>query len=829
MKRKASRLRPEDVHSNPLQKSSTSLTFTPFELTQMIDAFVISHQYTHELSFRIYLHLQGYSVDDVWRMDRELTYDAENEINMEDSLYGGFADKQHVECANEPINTSEPIEPISNYDTDMDDDTGVGFMMPDLHCVPSAASEVDLEEIVVLMLQHMGVDNNGLGPSGLLAPKRASAIRSHLWGWYANSCAWRTAVELVLARELQWAAVVFEVAMYLDNPDLFVLFTGWDAKETPRAMIEHIAERALGGTSIGRVWAQFYAHTYLAMTQTESIAAYDSSEPATYEMVCALLGLGNSEDTLVEVGCVPYVMSIEEGTRCVSWGEGMHNIIEESGRSLVKASHTFRLARKPGLVQDTAADLNLAVHNATYTTAVPEVVVAAVRAHEKEFPGSVRMVQEKRRVSVVDVLEYFESNPSLAGHAANRGDAVSCRYQPFVMSEGKPWYWDMVSKNVRKVVDIEHKFHTDYYSTIEYGRLCTFIAARRCHGWTLHDVAVRMLREEQELIGLGDVVVGMCPVAGSWLGSHVLPRARKLYIAGNNHSNPTVPLHAVNSYVTYLINTKVLTCTSTQRCMVPARNTSQHPVLFFARFQHPSFCGTGSVYAPHVSWPSVSSQVCMGDVVRMLPGRYQAVRLSFLCGADHSHSITFQSHGYDGKTGGMESGVTISGMDYITHEPKKSVVALASCAYLRFNGIRFVEGGAGVDCLNSTNLVFERCHFDTTRSALYDVSNNVMMEQCTNTGKGRSCLDVILHPVPPRWARWVGYVVTIALYVLLAFMTLFLTSGFSTSEANEWIWRSIIAVTVNIVLLRPVMVFIAHVMDGWRTETTINDDLDVCL
>jgi hypothetical protein len=364
----------------------------------------------------------------------------------------------------------------------------------------------------------------------------------------------------------------------------------------------------------------------------------------------------------------------------------------------------------------------------------------------------------------------------------------------------------MIPNKIRRRLLLEEACHTNFRSTIEFGRLCAMHAAR-CNV-RFHEFAARYLQEEREILDKGARYALADHPQKRWAGAMDLGAFDPAQAEeANNHFAPHVPSTDLNGYLTYWANWHAAGVNRVRFvCTQPSQGLA---LTALCRFQPARFRGTGSVLAPHCTWAAVEESVRVGDTVLMHPGKYGKVSFLNLHGAPHIPLIFApikyrQRHRPVHPTMKSEDrDVWIEGKDADT-----ALVYFEKCSDIRFCGMRLSsETGVGVMALGCQRVVLEGCSIGVEIPHVHDGCEDIIPpEHNTFTQVKTTFVRRALTRVYPTPFILVGYSITLGLYAAFLLGVLFVTAAMTQSEADEWIRRCVIMIVVKVFLVTPLIV-----------------------
>eukprot|EP00760_Papus_ankaliazontas_P003915 PhM_4_TR11663/c1_g1_i1/m.64046 len=635
----------------------------------------------------------------------------------------------------------------------------------------------------------------------------ADKLAPRLWGWESRYCAWRLAIECLVAHRWYLAECLFEIKLLLDLPDfLFVMHTT-SVPHTLRDALEVVSLARMEEFSVGRAWAEYYAAVLLHISPAQYAALRSRShERPSYYLMCSLLGLEHST-SYPAFGCVPYSLHVEtQQPRRVTSSKKCE---AEVSKSLVVAAHMFRLC---GARNETSTSSQTALPN---ETPFMEVDSALSSATDQSQPMSV-----DAWLAAVRALEKLEDDDhhrhkhedTHHHHHHHRHIAHRVRYSPYTTTDESPIMRSM-PKALRERLRRDGQTHTDFRSTIEFGRFVTMLLYTREMMCGDNEFGAAFYKEEQCVLERG-MRLGMSyhPVH-KWDQVADAGRISSSEATGSNLHDPFAPCSRQSAYLTSWVNYHVTGVVSS-RFVAPEGGPTLGLTALMMR-NAPRMQGTGSAATPHFTWSSLEQAVRTRDLVILHSGTYRALSLSDIRGCVH-HPIVFTSCAalrahVSGPNNNLLAPDYVIQTEISVGEEAFAVVRLEDCSALRVVGItllsRHDKCAHGAILRSCERVSFESCAIDAPKLVVHDGNGAMPIPRKKNyvMRKGTKALYFLSRVYPSSMVA-VGWTYVFCLYALFFLFSLFVTSAMTDEEATEWVRRSSISIVLKVFVITPIVV-----------------------
>eukprot|EP00760_Papus_ankaliazontas_P021351 PhM_4_TR18678/c1_g1_i2/m.71216 len=636
---------------------------------------------------------------------------------------------------------------------------------------------------------------------------KPGTMLNDVWAYESQSCAWRLAVEAVTRNEFPLAECLFDVAILLENPDMF--FVLYEAP-LPRSLTDalHVVVASSTNprvTSVARSWAQYYAALLHGLSAERYPSECMAAEPPNVHMLSTVLGLHHgARPVFGAFGCVPYALYDEVVATIPN-----SNLEELLRDHPVIAAHVIRLL------------MAIDAEKRTSVASCDEVDFSYQRTQAQSFEAATSVDSARTQRDVADLYVDLAARAQLL---LQRPLYTSRRYAPYNIPRGDSLNLPtFLPASVRERLQSEDMCHNVFSATIESARFTAMLLARHALGVSFDEFCKAYRREEEEILKLGPRLAVQCHPARGWadaldggaINLRTTPTVSNLVPA---QSEPRTAKALRNEYLTYLINFR-LTGTTTARFFAPCLSEREGLTLL-SGFHAPRLHGTGSRLCPHTGWVALEAELRIEDTVLMLPGTYAPAQLVCLhCPPDRPIVFKATARRRGAKTGPDQYNIGDDGDDMVkVHNDSEhaehvaftdALVSLDQCSHLRFSGLHLIShGGAsvGVRSLNGDDIHFE----DTVVQCdvLYSADNGEhpvrLADNNQHYGNRISQLRRLLVLSLPRSFVFVGYLYVLLLVGVLSLGTLFATAAMTQSEADEWVSRSCVSVVLKVLVVSPI-------------------------
>jgi hypothetical protein len=540
---------------------------------------------------------------------------------------------------------------------------------------------------------------------------------------------------------------------------------------------------------------------------------HDESEAITPELLIALLGLNHQGgEAVARYGCVPYSLAVEEDRVTPSYDAGVEYIAAANeGRSFIMASHIFRLMRHPFCDERLNKSENEALTFSTQSHQPSKDMLEAQSTHVQGIAIG--------KETVGDMLDYLNRVKVAASQNNKPSVNVHFRYAPVAVKSNKlglpNWFFRVLPRSVQLRLATVESAHSNFYATIEFGRLLTILIAHQ-KGVSDFNASARRLIEEADQLRQRQDEFALIPrpstAGGVWNAAESRgPRFADLEVRGNNLIAATNK-HTADPYLAALLNLKVVG--SARRRFVINSASDLAPLSYFTVFQPIAFRGTGSIFTPHIGLTSMQNYVRIGDNVELFQGAYGPFALADIKGTEEQ-GITISAKGYGdiadfdevrqltNEERAQLDRVIISGNNN-NNQKVNVLIDMKNCSHVQLHGLELTGAAVAVQtyhCLD-VSILHSRIHSDIPASS--DTAADVAPRELNDiTTEVSNVWSTIRARQLPRFARWFGYFWAFGLFVMFMLITLFEVLRWSVPQAGEWFARSVITLGFNIVLLVP--------------------------
>jgi hypothetical protein len=657
-----------------------------------------------------------------------------------------------------------------------------------------------LNAVLEAHLSHVAVD----ATPRFLPAKDDLAMTQELYGDEMQGVAWRLAIECVHEHEYRLAECLFTMHLLLEHPDLFFLFFTAPAPTSLEDILFAVcnaaqpSDRMCSMVNAGRLWCALYTRRYQHAERYET--ALERSTAATPAILAMLLGLtADPNPNIVAYGCVPYALAME--------AESEVPTLDSCGDSLVMRAHAMRLAKKP--VGD------------RWERSIDERVTEAC-IHDLKAVCSVRCVLASDKLRSSGGHERDKHSFIAYSAAVTEGDVGAGAW--LLRRVDKPSYQLVITKETR---------HTNFYATIEYGRMLTLFEAQDRGTWPMAACAQAYLAECDELRELTDAGLTQLrrePDATSWKDAKGLKNAQTREIMGNNIFSGSYKW-LLDDGMRALITAAIIegrialpygdaVVQSLHVRFAVGAPTDSMPLTHLARFHAPIAAGCGTPTTPHIGVTSAARSARLGERVELFAGVYRPIVLRHIH-ATLRRPLEICPVGYHAM---LAAAPPNTGRRCLTATERNEIhrcivrkvrslkkdsqplVTLESCSHIRLRGLE-LDGPTAVSAIvrQDTNVRFEHCEV-VCRVAVVSDTGDAILEKFSNAivSTANALHTAVISDTWPAGFAAVGYVFFAGAMIFFALMCVFLTAGFDNDTANEWALRSAVTTVVMAFAMQPV-------------------------
>eukprot|EP00760_Papus_ankaliazontas_P037960 PhM_4_TR8798/c0_g1_i1/m.102247 len=142
-------------------------------------------------------------------------------------------------------------------------------------------------------------------------------------------------------------------------------------------------------------------------------------------------------------------------------------------------------------------------------------------------------------------------------------------------------------------------------------------------------------------------------------------------------------------------------------------------------------------------------------------------------------------------------------------EGAAALIRLDGCSHVHLSGMELVaeeEAIVGVNAIDCDDVILEDCVIHAPVAASADGGMKpVPLDRNTHYPKGRAFINKLRTLTFPVSFIAMGYVLSVAVFVLFALGSLFVTSAMTQSEADAWVSQSAISICIKVVIVTPIM------------------------